>query len=83
VQRTQKIKNLASVLSKTQKNVIFGLEANLECMFYHDNTVAYLHVPEKKIVDSLSQLNYKILIAHTSDKDTFIKYKNNIYFIAW
>ena len=66
----QKVKNLSKSLSKNQKNVIFNLKPYVECMFYHDNTVAYPFTPNAKIIDSLSQLNYKIFIVSEEQKDS-------------
>ena len=62
VQFAQNVKDLSKQLSKTEKNVIFGVENYVACMFYHNGTAAYPFVPEQTVLDSLKQEKYHIIV---------------------
>ena len=69
VYRAQKIKEFAPFFLGKDKNIVFGLDNYIECMFYHDNTIAYLNIPNDGIMDSLKRLNYTLFIADYPTKD--------------
>ena len=78
VERSRKIKELSRYFLPNEKNIVFGLEGYIECMFYHNNTIAYPNIPNEGIIDSLEKLNYKIFIVNYANKDTLTPSKKNV-----
>ncbi len=75
------IKNWSSIFSKNQKNVVFNVENYIECMFYHDNCVAYPYLPQSKDIDDLTKLGYTLYIVDNSKIDTATFANSNIRFL--
>jgi 4-amino-4-deoxy-L-arabinose transferase-like glycosyltransferase len=64
----QDIKDLSKELSKTEKNVIFGVENYVAYMFYHEGTTAYPFVPEQTVLDSLRKEKYHIIVVNANNE---------------
>jgi 4-amino-4-deoxy-L-arabinose transferase-like glycosyltransferase len=64
----QSIKDLSKTLSKTEKNVIFGVENYVACMFYHEGTIAYPFVPKQAVLDSLRKEKYHIIVVNANNE---------------
>jgi 4-amino-4-deoxy-L-arabinose transferase-like glycosyltransferase len=75
------IKNWAVVFSKNEKNVLFNSENHIECMFYHDNCIAYPYIPTTQNIDSLQQLGYTVFMIKNSKIDTSHFNKTNIKYL--
>ena len=75
------LKSWEPIFNKNQKNVVFNVENYVECMFYHDNCVAYPYLPQNKDIAYLNQLGYTIYIVADSKIDTTTFAHSNIQFL--
>lgn len=75
------IKNWSPIFSKNQKNVVFNVENYVECMFYHDNCVAYPYLPQNQDIEYLRKLGYVVHIVDNPKVDTTTFAHQNIQFL--
>jgi 4-amino-4-deoxy-L-arabinose transferase-like glycosyltransferase len=69
------IKNWQPIFSKNEKNVVFNVDNYIECMFYHNNCIAYPSIPQIKEIEDLHTLGYAIYMVNNSKIDS-IKFSN-------
>lgn len=75
------IKNWSLIFNKNTRNVVFNVENYVECMFYHDNCVAYPYLPQNKDIENLNKLGYTIYIVENFKIDTTAFAHFNIHFL--
>lgn len=61
--------------------MVFNVENYVECMFYHDNCVAYPYLPKNEDIENLTQSGYKIYIIDNSKIDRATFAHSNVQFL--